>query len=233
MKSHNNNNMLQIFVIPSISILLTFLVVFCVGIAFAEEVVPKISGGNLPVTALNSLMKTAADPPMKTAADPPMKTAADPPMKTAADPPMKTVADPPMKTVADPPMKTVADPPMKTVADPPMKTVADPPMKTVADPPMKTVADPPMKTVVDPPMKTVADPPMELNLFNNNFYVTENGSNIVITNATNTSVGEVPFESEFNPSDNNKDIMNRADGNSIPDTRIDSARDGNFENTID
>ena len=75
--------------------------------------------------------------------------------------------------------------------------------------------------------------PMELNLFNNNIYVTSNGSNIVIDNATNTSVGEVPFESELNPSDNKKSIMNRGDWNSVPDTRIDSSIDGNSENIAD
>ena len=125
-KSHTNNTMSQIFLINSISILLTFLVVFCVDVAFAEESVPTISGSNLPVTAVGS--------------------------------------------------------------------------------------------------------PMELNLFNNNIYITNKGSNIVINNATNTSVGEVPFESEFNPSDNKVPIMNQADGNSILDTKIDSAIDGNSEN---
>ena len=59
MKSHTNNIMLQIFSIISIFILLTILAVFYVGVAFAEEVVPTISSGNLSVTALNSLMKTA------------------------------------------------------------------------------------------------------------------------------------------------------------------------------
>ena len=74
-------------------------------------------------------------------------------------------------------------------------------MKAAAtvDQPMKAAA-----ATVDQPMKTATDSPKELNLFNNNIYVTENGSNIVITNATNTSVGEVPFESEVNPSDNNR-----------------------------
>jgi hypothetical protein len=155
-KSHINNSILQIFFIHSPSILLTFLAVFIVNVAFAEEIVTPISGGSLPVPALNSLMKTAVDPLMKTAVDPPMKTA------------------------------------------------------------------------VDPPMKTAVDPPMELNLFNNNIYVTNNGSNIIISNATNTSVGEVPFESEFNPSDNKMPIMNRADWNSILDPKIDSAIDGNI-----
>jgi hypothetical protein len=131
-KSHINNTILQIFFIYSPSILLTFLAVFIVNVAFAEEIVTPISGGSLPVPALNSLMKTAVDPPM------------------------------------------------------------------------------------------------ELNLFNNNIYVTNNGSNIIISNATNTSVGEVPFESEFNPSDNKMPIMNRADWNSILDPKIDSAIDGNI-----
>jgi hypothetical protein len=131
-KSHINNTILQIFFIHSPSILLTFLAVFIVNVAFAEEIVTPISGGSLPVPALNSLMKTAVDPPM------------------------------------------------------------------------------------------------ELNLFNNNIYVTNNGSNIIISNATNTSVGEVPFESEFNPSDNKMPIMNRADWNSILDPKIDSAIDGNI-----
>ena len=71
-----------------------------------------------------------------------------------------------------------------------------------------------MKTDVDTPMKTDVDTPIELNLFNNNIYITNNGSNILIDNATNTSVGQVPFESEFNPSDNIKYLTNRADGNS-------------------
>jgi hypothetical protein len=132
-KSHINNTILQIFFIYSPSILLTFLAVFIVNVAFAEEIVTPISGGSLPVPALNSLMKTAVDPPM------------------------------------------------------------------------------------------------ELNLFNNNIYVTNNGSNIIISNATNTSVGEVPFESEFNPSDNKMPIMNRADWNSILDPKIDSAIDRKFD----
>jgi hypothetical protein len=161
MKSHTNNIMLQIFLIHSIFILLTFLTVFSVNVIVAEEVVPTISGVNIPVTALNSLMETAVDPPMKTALNSLMK-----------------------------------------------------------------------KTAVDQPIKTAGDPPMELNLFNNNIYITNNGSNIVINNATNTSVGEVPFESGFNPSDNKKYLMNPADWNSVPDTRIDSVIDENSENIV-
>ena len=105
--------------------------------------------------------------------------------------------------------------------------------KTDVDTPMKTDVDTPMKTDVDTPMKTDVDTPIELNLFNNNIYITNNGSNILIDNATNTSVGQVPFESEFNPSDNIKYLTNRADGNSIPDTLIDSTIDGNSKNIID
>ena len=109
---------------------------------------------------------------------------------------------------------------METAVDPPMKTALNSLMnKTAVESPMKTAVESPMKTAVESPMKTAVDPPMELNLFNNNIYITNNGSNIVINNATNTSVGEVPFESGFNPSE-------------IPDTRIDSAIDGNSENTI-
>ena len=49
---------------------------------------------------------------------------------------------------------------------------------------------------------SAVDLPKEINLFNNNIYVTNNGSNIVINNATNTSVDSVPFESRFNSSSN-------------------------------
>src|SRR5688500_311895 len=98
MQSHTNNNMLQIFFIHSIFILLiTFLAVFCVDVVFAEEIVYMIPNVNLPVPALNALMKTAVDPLIKTAVDSLMKTAVDPPMKTAVDSLMKTAVDPPMK----------------------------------------------------------------------------------------------------------------------------------------
>ncbi|HEX5185543.1 MAG TPA: hypothetical protein VFV86_01520 [Nitrososphaeraceae archaeon] len=108
-------------------------------------------------------------------------------------------------------------------------------MKTAIDPLMKSniVDSPPKSTIVDsPPKSTIVDSAAELNLFNSNIYVTDNSTNIIISNATNTSVGGIPFDFEFNPSAFKKYIIGETEGNNIPDDRTNLAIDRNLANGL-